>query len=372
MDCMFFDKTKSEERFKTFDGAEAQKELNLSGNPHRSQGIEPEYYSFEATMGRILEVVEAMNPSEKPIIHSKHKYFGGGCTMTDRFERYAMPEEDDLQIYKAARDVSRQRRPQTAPAGGRSASVGASAPLTMPASPGNENQSDVSQSQDAQKQEELNLKSELSERHSRLPLRPGSASRADTLHLAEVDPNRPYEVSRLPPRPRSASVSRSSKPDHSRPSKLPPRPKTAGVTRSSFEQAQIAEAQRKLQRPKSAIAISGSRCPADNDRSSQVQKRPRSALSTRSSLSRSHSCSSVSSCASTAASGDSHQHSFPAAAEWLGGNVNRRNGNATMGPAAFPKRLVPRTKSKVKAKAKEAPEFFPLCKDLSMYNGVGV
>lgn len=367
MDCMFFDKTKSEERFKTFDGAEAQKQLNMSTNLHRNQGADSEYYSFEATMGRILEVVEAMNPSEKPIIHPKHKYFGGGCTMTDRFDRYAMPEEDDLQIYKAARDGSRQKRPQTAPAGGRSASVPTSTPPVMPPDSGKENQREVIQSQDAQKQEEVTLKSELSETQMRLPPRPGSASRADTLRLAEVDPSRPSEVPRLPLRPRSASVSRASKLDHGRPADLPPRPKTAGASRSSFEHAQTAEAPRKLQRPKSAIAISGSRCAADGDRPVQVQKRPRSALSRSSSMSRSHSCSSVSSCASTAASGDSHQHPFPAAAEWLGGNVNRRNEHPNkdpnMGPAAFPKRLVPRTKSKVKAKAKEAPEFFPLCKE---------
>lgn len=341
-DCGFFDGMKSQERFKTFDGAEANKELNLAA---RKQLPNPEHHSFEATMSRILDIVEAMNPHEKPVIHPKHKWFGGGCNMSERFERSALLEQDDLLVYKATRDASRPRRPQTAPAGRHSSAKAATPTPSQPVAMGKENQCTTSQNQDTQKEEEL-----------------------DILKAAMLE-----APSRFPPRPKSASVTGSSKPQSEskatdcRPSKM--RPKSAcatGSSRSALEQVQMTEAQKLLQRPKSAIAIGGSRSPSQNDEipSAQVSRKPRSAST--SMLSRSQSGSNVSSCISTAGSTDPKRH-HPAAVtapEWAGGNI-QRPGHGQKGPPAFPKRFHPRKHSKPKAKVGQ--DFFPLCKDLSMY-----
>lgn len=139
MDVEKFDKMKSQDRFKTFDGAEANKKFNEC-----RKVTDVEYHSFEATLGRILEVVSAMNPQEKPIIHPKHQFFGGGCTMSERFRCSAFAENDELQVYKATRDALRPRRPQSAPAGGRSSAIVEAAPPRHVA-PGQENQSVESQ-----------------------------------------------------------------------------------------------------------------------------------------------------------------------------------------------------------------------------------
>lgn len=399
-DCMFFDNTKSEERFKTFDGAEAQAELNFASNTHKQiqasllsddpekKVFEPAHHTLEATLGRILEVVEAMNPNEKPLLHPKYKYFGGGgqftlTGMSDRFERSAIPEDDELQVYKATRDAIRPHRPQTAPAGGRSASVGAATPPITPSSLGKENQRDVIQSQDAKKQEEVDfLKADISEAPSRIPLRPKSASvsgssRADHGYFSEAGQARPPEVPQLPLRPKSASVCGSSKSGQGRPAEVPPRPKSASVSgesRSSFQLAQMAEARKALQRPKSAIAFTGSmKSASDDNRSANVPLRPKSAISPSSSLARSHSCSTVSSCKSMPGSKEAQQRLSapvtPVTAEWLAGNINNRPRHEA---AAFPKRFAQNSKarlklghSKIKARAKQGQEFFPLCKDFT-------
>lgn len=340
MDCQFFDKQKGLERFKSFDGAEANKQIQ-----GKNKVFDADYYSFEATMGRILEVVEAMNPHEKPIVHPKHHFFGGGCSMSDRFDRSALPENDGLQVLKATRDALRPCRPQTAPAGGRKPSAGDS--------PAAEVLEDSKPTQVA----------EFLEDSKPTQVRPKSASVRGS---CEVDQRQPAT---MPQRPKSASVSGSSRyfleqalleqAQRTEVKTKPlPRPKSA-IAISGFRSSpngsdeQLQRTEGSLQRPQSALAISGSRCsPSMID---DAKQRPHSGSSRNSNLKRSRSASSVSSCASTTAS-SVKTPPVKWTAEWVGGNIRRRS-RSKAGP--------PRVRSK--ARAKEGDPFFPLCKDFSMY-----
>jgi len=268
--------------------------------------------------------------------------------MSERFERSALLEDDELQVYKATREATRPRRPQTAPAGGRHSSVTeATATTTHPVAPGKENQDILSKNQDATKEDNLNhLKAAILEVPNRFSQRPKSASvSGSSKPYPEPKADQCFSTEGAKVRPKSASV-------------------TSLQSRSAAEQAQ-----KMLQRPKSAMAIGASRSHSSSNneiKSAQVPRRPRSASTTSSMLSRSRS-GSVSSCVSTAGSADAKQSApYPSAPEWVGGNNNRRGGHGQTGPPAFPKRALRRTQSK--AKARVGQEFFPLSKDLSMYN----
>lgn len=132
----FFDPQKRQERFENFDRAKANDDYL---RPLKAP-LDPVQHSYEETMARVRDLLDlslTLNPFETKPKYPKHKYFGGGCNMTKRFERDASTGADELQQFQDHLRHQRLRslsRPKTAPPGGRQPSEGTkSEPQLAPA-----------------------------------------------------------------------------------------------------------------------------------------------------------------------------------------------------------------------------------------------